>query len=222
MARPDFWGPLLGEAFYLRIRAVEPSRMVTDLPGRFVLLPAGEGATRLLLREPAPSGLFARLAWDPMHSAMQQRLLRGIKERAEGRPLVPGGLRYAAQVGWIGAGVAVAGLFAAKRRWLPWGLLCALLVGPSLALAGDLQSALAGLLALGLPVLGFLAWGRGWLAPGVLVGAAVLLVLPLAPDSYTAFGLVFDGLGAGLVAWALARRSGTLPRTRSARALALS
>ena len=34
------------------MRILEPERVIGDLPGRFVLLPQGDHATRLILREP--------------------------------------------------------------------------------------------------------------------------------------------------------------------------
>jgi hypothetical protein len=50
---------------------------------------------------------------------------------------------------------------------------------------------MAGFLAVGITVAGFLAWGWRWCAPYLLVASAVALTLLLAPDSYSAFGLIF-------------------------------
>src|SRR5919202_5014709 len=126
-----------------------------------------------------------------MHFVMEQRMLQGIKERAEGRPLVPPVAQAAAQVGWALAGLGLLGLFLSRRGWRPWLLLPAGLMLPVLWLAGDLNSVLAGFLAIGITLAGFLAWGRRWLAPYLLVASGVALVLLLAPDSYAAFGLLF-------------------------------
>src|SRR6266487_1182991 len=40
-----------GDATQLTVRILEPGRVFADMPGRFVLQPMGEHATRLLLRE---------------------------------------------------------------------------------------------------------------------------------------------------------------------------
>ena len=84
------------------MRTLEPERVLADVPGRFVLLPHGEGRTRLLLRErlaiPERRGL-TWVVWDPMHFVMEQRMLRGIKERVEGKALVPPVLEAAANNG---------------------------------------------------------------------------------------------------------------------------
>ncbi len=112
---------------------------------------------------------------DEIKPEWQQRMLRGIKERAEGRPLVPAWLALIARIGWVLLGVGVAGVLLPRRRWIPIGLLCAALVVPPLWSTGDINSALAGFLALGISVLGLLAYPP--------VAATVLLVLLLAPDS---------------------------------------
>jgi hypothetical protein len=51
------------------------------------------------------------LLWDPMHFAMEHRMLRGIKERAEGVPLEAPAVEIAARVGWTLAVVGLLGLF---------------------------------------------------------------------------------------------------------------
>jgi hypothetical protein len=191
MARPDLLGGGLAHVSQTPIWLVAPERALADAPTRFVLLPAGDRATRLLLRERVIPGTFAWWIWDPMHFVMEQRMLRGIKERAEARPLVPAPVAAAGRIGWVVAGIAVGGLFLSRRRGLPFGVLAAAAMVPSLASTGDVDAALAGFLAIGISVLGFLAWGRRWLAPYVLLSAAVLLVLLLAPDAHTAFGLIF-------------------------------
>jgi hypothetical protein len=184
---------LMGDGTTTLIRTVEPERVIADAPGRFVLLPRAPSGTRLLLREslniPERSGAFW-IIWDPMHFVMEQRLLQGVKERAEGRPFVPPAVQALAHVGWALAGVSLLGLFLSRRRWWPWLVLPIALIAPSLWLTGDLNSALAGFLAVGITVAGFLAFGWRWLGPYVLIASAVAFVLLLAPDSYATFGLI--------------------------------
>ena len=183
-----------GEGTLLTVRLLEPERVIADVPGRFVLVPQSDGSTRLLVREslaiPERSGL-GWLAWDPMHFVMEQRMLRGIKERAEGVPLVPPALQALARVGWSLAGLGLLGTFLSHRRWRPWVVLPVLAVVPAVGWAGDLDAALAGFLAVGIAVAGGLALGRRWWACYLLVAIVVLLVLLLAPDAYAAFGLLF-------------------------------
>jgi hypothetical protein len=190
---------LAGDVTLLTVRLVEPERVLADAPGRFVLLPRGDGGTRLLLREalggPEQSGL-SWVVWDPMHFVMEQRMLRGIKERAEGQPLVPPVLQTAGRLGWALVGLILSGVFLAGRAWRPWLLLPLGVAVPPLAVTGDLNSTLAGFLAVGITVAGALAFGWRWWPPYILVASAVALMLLLAPDPYTAFGLVFLGVGA--------------------------
>jgi hypothetical protein len=216
-----------GEYTLLTVRTLEPERVIADVPGRFVLLPRGEGGTRLLLREsltiPERSGL-AWLVWDPMHFVMEQRMLQGIRERAEGRPLVPPVAQAAARAGWALAGLGLLGVFVSRPRWWPWLLLPAVPVASSLALTGDPHSALAGFLAVGITAAGALSFGRRWWPPYLLLASAVALVLLLAPDAYAAFGLLFLflflflGLLLGVLRapWAVAAAGGrrALPRRR--------
>jgi hypothetical protein len=70
---------------------------------------------------------------------------------------------------------------------------------PSFSSTGDFDAALAGFLALGISLLGIMALGRRWLVVYPLVAAGVLLVLLLAPDSWVAFGLIFDVAAAAAV-----------------------
>lgn len=177
---------LFGEVTVTTIRVLEPERAIADTPGRFVLLPRGGLATRLLLREslddPIRSGAMWIL-WDPMHFVMEQRMLQGVKERAEGRPFVPPVLQLAAHVGWAFAALGLVGLFMSRSKWRPWLVLPVGLVGPSLQLTGDVNSVLAGFLAVGITVAGFLAFGWRWCAPYLLLASAVALILLLAPDN---------------------------------------
>jgi hypothetical protein len=81
-----------GAAFGPHIRVLQPQRAIADSPGQLALLPLSNNTTRLLLRESiaantpggGPVGVLAgQLVWDPMHFVMEQRMLQGIKERAE-------------------------------------------------------------------------------------------------------------------------------------------
>lgn len=183
-----------GDVTLLTVRLLEPERAIADVPGRFVLLPQSDGTTRLLLREPLAiperDGIMW-VVWDPMHFVMEQRMLRGIKERAEGRPLVPPAVQAAARVGWALAGLGLLGVFLSRRRRWPWLVLTTAAVVPSLAWAGDVDAAMAGYLAVGITVAGALAFGRHRWPMFLLLVSAVLLVLLLAPDAYAAFGFLF-------------------------------
>jgi hypothetical protein len=183
-----------GEYTLLTVRILEPERVIGDIPGRFVLQPAGDSGTRLLLREPLAipeRAGYAWVIWDPMHFVMEQRLLQGIKERAEGHPFVPPLVAAVAQVGWIMASLTLLALYLGQHRWRLWLLLPVTAAVPSLWLTGDVSGGMASFLAVGITVAGLLAWGWRWCAPCLLVASGVALVLLLAPDSYTAFGLIF-------------------------------
>jgi hypothetical protein len=178
------------------IVALEPERMIADIPGRFILQPVDGQTTRLLLREAVPSTLATRtqnaLLWDPTHFVMQQRMLRGIKERAEGQSLVPVAVLLVARAGWMLAAASLLGLFLARRRWRLWALLPMGVALPVLRSTGDWDATLAGFLAMGITVVGALALGRRWWPPYLWLATAVALMLLLAPDGYTAFGIALD------------------------------
>jgi hypothetical protein len=183
-----------GDATLTTIHLLEPERAIADTPGRFVLLPVDTSRTRLLLRESLDDPIRAGAAWilwDPMHFVMEQRMLQGIKERAEARPLVPPLVQAAAHLGWAIAGLGLLGVFLSRRGWRPWLALPVVFGLPALLLTGDWNAALAGFLAVGITVAGGLVFGRHWWAPYLLVASGVALVLLLAPDSFAAFGLIF-------------------------------
>ena len=131
------------------------------------------------------------MSWDPLHFVMVQRMMRGIKERAEGAPLVPVALQVVAHAGWVLAGIVLLGLYLVRRAWRPWLLLPVFFVVPSFYSTRDPKAALAGFLAFGIVLVGFLAFGRRWWSPLALIAAAVFLMLLLVPDAYAAFGLLF-------------------------------
>jgi hypothetical protein len=205
LARPDLlFG--IGAAGHTDIVVLEPERTIGVIVGRFVLQPVGDDRTRLVFRESAATqGAGAQgpaairvLIWDPAHFVMVHRVLVGIAERAEGRPLVPPALQFAARVGWLLAGATLLGVFLAHRRWWPWLALPALALVPPFLASGDLEAILAGFLAIGITLAGALAFGRRWWSVYLLIASFVALVLLLAPDAYAAFGLIFFVLVAGL------------------------
>jgi hypothetical protein len=181
---------------------VDPPIAIGNNPGRFVLLPVDGQRTRLLVREAidADPGLHSAgqgplltrwLLWDPMHFVMVQRMMRGIKERAEGHPLVHPPTMLAARLGWALAGLGLLGWFASRRHCRGWLLLPLVLPLPALWASADWDAALAAFLAVGITLAGALEYGRGWWATYLLVASGVAFVLLLTPDAYTAFGLVF-------------------------------
>lgn len=223
LARPDLlFG--MGALGHTDIVIVEPERAIGIIVGRFVLQPVGEDSTRLLFRESAatqgagaqgPSAVGV-LVWDPAHFVMVHRVLEGIKERAEGQPLVPAGLQTIARLGWLMAGAGLLGIFVVRRRWWPWLALTAFVLLPPFLATGDLDATLAGFLAIGITLVGALAFGSRWWPAYLLIASLVCLVLLLAADAYAAFGLTFFVLTAGLVLDAVYRtlasaagRSGT-------------
>jgi hypothetical protein len=209
-----------GDATQLTVRILDPERVYADMPGRFVLQPVGDHATRLLLREklaiPERVGSMW-LIWDPMHFVMEQRMLQGIKERAEGRPLVAPVVQAAAHVGWALAGLGILAVFLSHRRWWPWLLLSIAPGLPILWFTSDLNSALAAFMAVGITVAGAVVFGWRWWPPYLVLASSVALVLLLAPDTFAAFGLLFL-LVSGGVAALLIRGLGMprLPRAREA------
>jgi hypothetical protein len=214
MARPDIVGGALGDGTVLTIRALERERMITDLPGRFVLVPVDDQRTRLLLREPliqSTGGVVERVAatafawmfYDPMHFVMEQRMLRGLKERAEGVPMTNPALARAARTGWTVAALGLLALYGWHRHWLPWLAVPVASVIPSYSSTGDLDAALAGFLAIGTTVIGGLALGRNWWPYYLVLAPIVLLVLLLTPDPYVAFGLIFLAAVAAAIGFGL-------------------
>jgi hypothetical protein len=158
------WG---GDGVLLTVRIVEPYRVIGDIPGRFVLQPVGTAATRLLVR---------------------------VKERVEGVPLVSPFVQVVARAGWLVAGAGLSGMFIWQRRWTRWLVLPMATVVWALIMAGNANGALAGFLAVGITVAVALAYGWRWWPAYLLIGSAVALVLLLAPDSYSVFGLLFLGI----------------------------
>jgi hypothetical protein len=190
---------LFGDVTSTTIHLLEPERAIADTPGRFVLLPVSDAESRLLLRESLDDPIRAGAAWivwDPMHFVMEQRLLQGVKERAEGRPLIVPLVRVAALAGWALAASGLIALFLSRRGWRPWLVVPVGLMLLPLWQTGDGASFTAGFVAVGITLAGFLAFGWRWCAPYLLIASSVALVLLLAADSFTAFGLIFLALSA--------------------------
>jgi hypothetical protein len=148
LARPDLlFG--LGAAGHTAIVVLEPEHVIGIIVGRLVLQPVGDDSTRLLFRESArtqgPGAQGAAVArvlvWDPAHFVMVHRVLEGIKERAEARPLVPVGVQVVARLGWLLAAAGLLAMFAAHRRWWPAYLLLASVVLLILLLTPDAYAA---------------------------------------------------------------------------------
>ena len=199
LARPDLFGGIFANVSQTRIVAMQPDRLIANIPGRFVFQPIAGRTTRLFLREQVPSTTSGRiisaLIWDPMHFVMEQRMLRGIKERAEGKPLVPAMMMLIARIGWMLSGVTLLGMFLSRRRWQLWLLLPTVLMIPVVHLTGDWDAALAGFMAIGITLLGALALGRRWWPPYLYIALATALILLLAPDAYAVFGFIFAAMG---------------------------
>ncbi len=119
-------------------------------------------------------------------------MLRGIKERAEGRPLIPAAWTAAAQVGWALAAAAVLGLFV-NRRLGPWLLLPMLFAVPAAVLAHDRDAALAAFIGSGAIALGTLLFGSRARLVSAVVASAALLLSMVAPFGVTLFGAIAWG-----------------------------
>jgi hypothetical protein len=205
LARPDL---LFGLGAWGRtsIVVLAPERVVGDIVGRFVLQPIETNRTRLLFREslasqgPGAEGPAAVriLIWDPAHFVMVHRVLEGIEERAEGRPLVPYAVQLVARLGWLLAGAGLLTLFVVHRRWWRWLALPACVLMPPLLASGYPDATLAGFLAIGVSLAGALVFDRRWWPAYLLLASVVLLVLVVAPDAYAALGLVFLAVAAAL------------------------
>jgi hypothetical protein len=205
----------IGVAATVPIVGLEPERMIAHLPGRFVLEPRGAHETRLIFRESyAQQGptLTRWLAWDPMHFVMVQRMMRGIKERAEGHPLVPAGFQGIAWAGWLAAAVAVLAPIVTNRRARRWLIVPLAYVALVLATTHDAAAALAATVAVGLPIAGGFALGRGFWPRYLVMVACVMIVLVTAPDAFAAFGLLFATGAVAIAVVELTRNTGVVRR----------
>lgn len=188
-------GSLYKQDAFWRIGYYEAGRALY-LWGPIVVLPDGQGGTRLLARSfTAPQTPGARLlsafTYDWIHFVMERGMLLGIKARAEGAPTsAPIGRRMAA-LGWVVAGVLLGGrLFLRRRGWWWSGFALAYAVSIGMV-THDAWSALAGFLWWGAITVGFLVRGRAWWFELPVVTAGVILLLVLAEQPWIAFGWVF-------------------------------
>ena len=216
LCQPDYlWG--LGKDAVVPVLLSEPSHVLAleSLWGAHVIMPIDEHASRLIVRSAAPAetNLITKMVLDPIVFTMEKRMLLGLKERTEGRPEAPAALMAFAQLGWVAAGITVAGLFMSQRRRRYWLVLPILAALPALVTSGDIQAALAAFIAVGITLLGFLIFGRSWWGSFLIIGSVVLLTLLLASDAYIVIGLAFALLLLAALGAMVAAHSGTLGDT---------
>lgn len=192
LARPDLLGGSFAKIAQTRIVALEPERLIADIPNRFVLQPLGPGTTRLLLREAVPSTFAARatnaLLWDPIHFVMEQRGV-GADRLEPGRRWSCGSLSGAAPPGAMGAASDPAGAshpdFDRRLERRHGRFSC----GRHHALA----------------------LGRRWWPPYLLLATAVALILLVAPDPYTVFGIALGAASLAALGPYFTRRGSSRP-----------
>jgi hypothetical protein len=207
---PDYLGDVGKEAGF-KVLISEPGRaLVIEIMGAFVLIPVDENTTRLLVRgEAVPTNTLMTMVVEPIVFTMTRPMLLGLKARAEGHPHAPVALMAIAQLGWVAAGIAVAGIFLIERGRRYWLALSIVMVLPALLMGKDLQAALAAFLAADIIMLGFLIYGRSFWGAFFVIGSFVLLTLLLAPEAYLAIGLAFDLLLLAALMATIADRSRT-------------
>jgi hypothetical protein len=208
---PDYlWG--LGKGAVTPVLISEPGRvLVLEMFGAYVIVPIDEHTSRLIVRgQSGPASLVKTMIADPVIFTMGRRMLLGLKARAEGHPEAPAALIAIAQLGWVAAGIAVAGLFVSQRRRWYWLVLPVVAALPALLTSSDFQAGLAAFLAVGITVLGLLIYGRRWWGSFLLIGSLVLLTLLLAPDAYIDIGLAFALLLLAALGAMIVERSITL------------
>ena len=176
LAPPDYlWGS--GKTRSCRCcSASRASALVLEMWGAYVIVPIDEHTSRLIVRgqsEPAGpvASVLTKMVMDPVVFTMSRRMLLGLKARAEGRPEAPAALMAIAQLGWVAAGIAVAGLFVSRRRCRVWLMLPVVAALPALLMARDVQAGLAAFIAVGITVLGFLIFGRRWWGTLLVIGS---------------------------------------------------
>lgn len=194
LAPTGFLGGAFDRSSQLRVAAVDPGRLLVLRGwGTFVLDSLPGGRTRLLVREhtalPANPWRAAvlKIVWEPPHFIMERQMLRGIRDRAEGRAQ-PVWFSWLATIGFAAMALTLVGILSRRRGWWPW-LLWPLGGAVAVLLAsGDAQAALAGFVGTGTVIAGALLAGPGWWKWSGGVIAVVSLVLLLARDAYLALG----------------------------------
>jgi hypothetical protein len=211
LAPAGFLGGGFDHLSQLRVAAIEPERLLVLRGwGTFALDSLSGAGTRLLIREetPLPSSAWKaallKLTWEPLHFVMERQMLRGIRDRSEGRAS-PWWVSGLATLGFaVAAGMLVVAL--ARRRpgrvWLLWPLAGAIAV---ILGTGDVHAALAGFVGTGTAILGALLAGRHWWKWFAGILAMVCLVLLLAHDAYVTLGWLL-GVVAFLVSMAKLKR----------------
>lgn len=208
---PDYlWG--LGKEAVSPVLISEPGHaLVLEMFGAHVIVPIDEHTSRLIVRgQSGPSNLVTTMVWEPLVFTMSRRMLLGLKARAEGRRDAPVVLMAIAQLGWVAAGIVVAGLFMKQQRRQYWLVLPVVAALPALLTSSDFQAALAAFIAVGITVLGFLIFGKSWWGSFLVIGSVVMLTLLLAPEAYTAIGLAFTVLLLATLGATVGSRSSTV------------
>lgn len=194
LARPNLFGGIFANFARTRILVLTPEEVIANIPTRFVLQPIDSKNTRLLMREPLPASLLTRsvlaLTWNPAHFVMEQRMLRGIKERAEGVPLVPLWLIWVARIGWLLAFAAIPSLLDGAPHGRLWTLVPFTLGVLIVWFTGDWNSAIAAFLAVGITLAGFLSFGRQWWPTYLILATVIAYTLLLAPEPYIGCGIL--------------------------------
>jgi len=162
--------------------------------GPFVLETAGESGSRLLIRTrrgPVPVALSVLLgfAFDPLHFAMEKRMMLSVKDLAEGRRPFSRLWTALATLGFLAAVLLSSGAVTVRpnRKW--WILVPSLYSALVLALTLDLKAALISQAALGTIVAFFCVFGRRAWAYFVFFWIYAFAVLIWAKDAYVVFGL---------------------------------
>jgi hypothetical protein len=130
LAPTGFLGGAVDRSSQLRVAAIDPGRLLVLRGwGTFVLDSLPRGGTRLLVREQTalPASRWGtallKLLWEPPHFIMERQMLRGIRDRAEGRA-APGWFSWLATGGFAAMALTIIGVLSRRSRW-PW-LLCPL------------------------------------------------------------------------------------------------
>ncbi len=197
LARRDLFGGYFADVAQTRIAGMERDRWIAYIPCRFVLQPLDAKTTRLLIREPLPSSWSDRwlssFTWDPMHFVMEVRMLRGIKERAQGVPVVSPVLAVAGRIGWLLCALAVIIFFVRQHDRLPFLVFPLVWAVPVMLFTADWEAAIAAFLLVGITIGGALILGTKWWIAYPLVVVAALFILILAPDPFAFLGIVLGG-----------------------------
>ena len=162
--------------------------------GPFVLEPAGDAGSRLLIRTrrgPASAALNALLdfTFDPIHFTMEKRMMLSVKDLAEGRRPFSGFWTALATLGFLAAALLSSGAITVRPRRKWWILLPSLYSALVLALTMDLKAALVSQVVLGTIVAFFCVHGRRAWAYFVFFWIYAFAVLIWAKDAYVIFGL---------------------------------